>query len=124
MLITKIGYEEYKPCLNPALVSAEVLAFPNINEPYILTTDASNYAIEGVLAQKFGKHVKPIQFLSRALSETEQRYNTIEKELLAIVWAVDHLNNYLYGSKVTIYTDHKPLTYTLESNNNNDKLAR
>jgi RNase H-like domain found in reverse transcriptase len=93
-----------------ALVSADVLAFPDINEPYILTTDASNTAIGGVLAQKQGRHIKPIQFLSRALTTTEQKYSTIEKELQAIVWAVDSLNSYLFGNKVAILTDHKPLT--------------
>jgi hypothetical protein len=107
-----------------ALTSVDVLSFPDINKPYLLTTDASNTAIGAVLAQKDGRQTKPIQFLSRALSKTEQNYSTIEKELLAITWAVDHLNNYLYGNKVTIFTDHKPLTFTLKSNNNNDKLTR
>jgi RNase H-like domain found in reverse transcriptase/Reverse transcriptase (RNA-dependent DNA polymerase)/Integrase zinc binding domain len=110
--------------IKKCLMSADVLAFPDMNSPYYLTTDASNVAIGAVLTQKFERSQKPIQFLSRTLSKTEQKYSTIEKELLAIVWATDHLRNYLFGNKVIIITDHKPLTYALKNNNNNDKLIR
>jgi RNase H-like domain found in reverse transcriptase/Reverse transcriptase (RNA-dependent DNA polymerase)/Integrase zinc binding domain len=106
------------------LASADLLIFPDISKPYTLTTDASNFALGAVLSQKVEKDQKPIQFLSRTLTSAEQKLSTIEKELLAIVWAVDHLRNYLYGNKVTIFTDHKPLTYALKAKNHNDKLNR
>ena len=59
------------------------------------TTDTSNYAIGAVLEQD----KKPLMFLSRTLNKTEENYATNEKELLAIVWALENLNNLLYCAK-------------------------
>lgn len=76
---------------------------PNFEKPFELTTDASNFAIGAVLSQ--GRH--PITFISRTLSQTEN-YATNEKELLAIVWALQKLRNFLYGiADLTIYSDHQ-----------------
>ena len=67
---------------------------------------------------------KPISFISRTLSKTEENYATNEKEMLAIVWALNSLRNFLYGAKIKIYTDHMPLTYALSPKNVNSKLKR
>ena len=56
----------------------------------------------------------PIAYASRTLSETETRYAQIEKEMLAIVYAVEKFNEYTFGRKVTIYSDHKPLESILK----------
>ncbi|CAB4004970.1 Transposon Ty3-G Gag-Pol poly [Paramuricea clavata] len=56
----------------------------------------------------------PIAYVSRTLSETETRYAQIEKEMLAIVYAVEKFNNYTFGRKVTVYSDHKPLESILK----------
>lgn len=94
---------------------------PNFNKPFELTTDASNFAIGAVLSQN--KH--PITFISRTLSETEQNYATNEKELLAIVWALQKLRNVLYGiADLTIYTDHQSLKFSISEKNPNSKLKR
>lgn len=66
---------------------------PDFTKPFELTTDASNFAVGAVLSQD--RH--PITFISRTLSSTEQNYATNEKEILAIVWALQKLRNYLYG---------------------------
>lgn len=111
--------------LKTLLTTAEILAFPEFDKPFNLTTDASNYAIGAVLSQgEIGKD-KPIAFISRSLNKTEEGYATNEKEMLAIVWALDNLRNYLYGAKkIKIYTDHQPLTYALGNRNFNAKLKR
>lgn len=111
--------------LKQLLTSAEVLVFPDFNKPFNLTTDASDYAIGAVLSQgEYGKD-RPISFISRSLNKTEEGYATNEKELRAIVWALDNLRNYLYGAKlIRIYTDHQPLTFTLSNRNYNAKLKR
>ncbi|CAB4011862.1 Retrovirus-related Pol poly from transposon [Paramuricea clavata] len=56
----------------------------------------------------------PIAYASRTLSETETKYAQIEKEMLAIVYAVEKLNDYTFGRKVTVYSDHKPLESILK----------
>lgn len=94
---------------------------PDFNKPFQLTTDASNFAIGAVLSQD--RH--PITFVSRTLTTTEQNYATNEKEILAIVWALQKLRNYLYGvSDLTIYTDHQSLIHSISEKNPNTKLKR
>lgn len=90
-------------------MNAPILSYPNFNFPMVVTTDASNVAIGAVLSQIIEGTEHPISFASRTLNDTEQKYSTIEKELLAIVYATKHFRPYLYGAKFTIQTDHKPL---------------
>lgn len=110
--------------LKEILSSEDVLAFPDFNKPFLLTTDASNKAIGAVLSQNFHDGERPITFISKTLSSTEENYATNEKEMLAIVWALHTLRNFIYGHKVVIYTDHQPLTFTISPKNNNAKLKR
>lgn len=97
--------------LKRELLKEPVLQYPNFKEPFLLTTDASGYAIGGVLSQgQMGKDL-PISYISRTLNEAEGRYSTIEKECLAVVYCVTYFRHYLYGRKFTILTDHKPLVW-------------
>ena len=73
-----------------------------------MTTDASGGAIGAVLSQEEGGDDRPIAFASRSLCDAETRYSTIEKEFLAIVWAVKNFRPYLLGRHFKIYTDHQP----------------
>ena len=52
---------------------------------------------------------KPVMFMSRALTETEQRYSNTERELLAIVFVLKRLNHYTFGRTITVQSDHQPL---------------
>lgn len=108
--------------LKNSLISKDVLlSYPNYEEHFELTTDASNYALGAVLSQGG----KPITFISRTLNKAEEHYAANEKEMLAIIWALNCLRNYLYGAaKLKIYTDHQPLTYALSNKNNNSKIKR
>uniref|UniRef100_A0AB38Z2N6 RNA-directed DNA polymerase n=1 Tax=Panta errantivirus TaxID=3078412 RepID=A0AB38Z2N6_9VIRU len=110
--------------LKHILSSSDILIYPDYNQPFILTTDASDYAIGAVLSQgELGKD-KPIHFGSRTLNKTEESYSVPEKEMLAIIWALKTFRNYLYGAKFKILTDHQPLTFTLSQRNTNAKLKR
>lgn len=113
----KSAFEELKKII----ASDQVLAYPDFDKPFILTTDASNFALGAVLSQMQEKVEKPIAFASRTLTKCETRYSTIEKEALAIMWAVQKFRPYIYGNECTLYTDHKPLQY-IKTCNKNQKI--
>ena len=73
--------------------------------------DASPVGISAILTQSINNQLaQVVQFASRALTPTEQRYSQTEREALAVTWACEHFHIYLYGSpSFKIYTDHKPL---------------
>ena len=87
------------------VIQHPVLKFYNIEEVTI-QTDASDKGLGAVLLQ----NGQPVAFASRTLSKTEQRYATIEKECLAIVFGCERFNQYLARrEKILVPTDHKPL---------------
>ena len=106
------------------LCNNSILQYPDFNNDFILTTDASNYAIGAVLSQGIIGQDKPICYASRTLTQTEQNYRTIEKELLAIVWSCKYFRPYLFGRRFKIVTDHKPLTWLFNLKEPNSKLVR
>lgn len=115
--------ECFESCKN-ILCNDPLLQYPDFTKPFNLTTDASNVAIGAVLSQGCIGSDKPICYASRTLSKSEQNYSTIEKELLAIVWATKYFRPYLYGRKFKIITDHKPLTWLFSLKEPNSKLVR
>lgn len=86
------------------LVSAPVLRFFDTKETTVLTVDASSYGLGAVLLQN--EH--PVPYVSATLSESQRRYAQIEKELLAVVFALEHFHYYEYGRQAIVQTDHKP----------------
>ncbi|CAM5103717.1 unnamed protein product [Natator depressus] len=66
----------------------------------------------------------PIVYLSKKLLPREQHYAAIEKECLAMVWALKKLEPYLFGRHFTVYTDHSPLTWLHQMKGANAKLLR
>ena len=111
--------------LKEKLASAPVLAFPMLNEDYILYTDASDVGIGAVLCQKADDgDEKVISFVSKAFSGAEKNWTTTEEEAYAVVWALQYFHPYVYGRKVTIYTDHKALKWLQDIKQPNGKLAR
>ena len=90
----------------------------------ILTTDASGYAIGGILSQgKIGQD-KPIAYTSRTLSDSKRKFDTYEKEALAIVYSVQHFRPYLYGRRFTLVTHHKPLVWFQNSKDPCSRVTR
>ena len=86
-----------------------MLALPDIGKLFEVQTDASNFAIGGVLLQ--GEH--PIAFESKKLSETEKRYTTQEKELLAMIHCLKAWRHYLLGSNFVVKTDNTIISHFL-----------
>ena len=93
------------------LTTAPVLAMPQDDGMYILDTDASNYAIAGVLHQIQDGRERVIAYQSRLLSAQEKNYCTTRKELLAIVFYMKFYRQYLLGRHFKIRTDHAALQY-------------
>lgn len=93
--------------LKSMLITLPILKYPDFSKPFKLNTDASNYALGAVLLQD--NH--PVAYASRTLNSHEVRYNTTEKELLAVVWAVKYFRPYIYGREFEIKTDHQALKW-------------
>jgi transcription elongation factor Elf1 len=89
-----------------------------------LTTDASGYATGAILSQGKLGHDKPIAYANRMLNKAELNYATVEKGLLAIVWACKHFRPYLLGRKFQIVTDHKGLTWIFNVKDPSSRLMR
>ena len=106
--------------------STPVLQHYNPNMPTRVSADASSYGIGGVLMQKDEKGVwKPVFYVSRSLTSTEQRYAQIEKEALAMTWVCERFSDFLVGmSDFVIETDHKPLLALMKSKNLDELTPR
>jgi hypothetical protein len=86
--------------------------------------DASDYAVGVVLGQTKDRKHHAISYASKTLSGPQLNYATTEKELLAVVFAVDKFRSYLVGVKVVVYTDHAALKYLLTKKDAKPRLIR
>lgn len=93
-------------------------------KPFILTTDASGIAVGDILSQGEINKDRPVAYASRSLTDNKLKYDTYEKEALAIVYCVKHFRPYLYGRKFTLVTDHKPLTWFKNAQDANMRILR
>ena len=101
------------------LLSEHVLLSAPIEEAQtVLVTDASDKGLGAVLMQvdKEGE-IHVIEFASKSLSKAEQNWATIERELYAIKWAVDHFRDYVKGTMIYVVTDHQSLLWLKSSRN-------
>lgn len=110
--------------LKEILTKEPILQHPDFSQPFLITTDASNSAIGAVLSQGRVGSDLPIAYISRTLNQAEVNYNTTEKELLAIVWAVKQFRHYVFGHKFFIVTDHRPLTWLFSVSDPGARLIR
>ena len=110
--------------LKQKLVSAPILAYPDLNKPYSLYTDASDYAIGGILTQDVEGGERVIQYVSHQLTPNRLHYAVIEKEAFALVYCITKLKQYLLGADVTCYTDHKPLKSLFTAEMKNTRIQR
>ncbi|KAL0282420.1 UNVERIFIED_CONTAM: Retrovirus-related Pol polyprotein from transposon.6 [Sesamum angustifolium] len=86
--------------------------------------DASNHAIGAVLGQRIGKEPHVIYYASRMLDNTQSNYTTTEKELLAVVFALEKFRHYLLGTKFVVFSDHAALKYLLSKKEAKPRLIR
>jgi transposase InsO family protein len=107
------------------LSSTPILVYPNFSKKFRLITDASDVGIGAILCQEDDENKeRVISYASRTLSKPERNYNTREKELLAIVWAVEKFKPYLYGVEFELFTDHQSLVYIQTMKNPSARIHR
>ncbi|CAJ2663002.1 unnamed protein product [Trifolium pratense] len=106
------------------LVTAPIIIAPNWDLPFELMCDASDYAVGAVLGQRHEKFFHAIYYASKVLNENQINYTTTEKELLAIVFALEKFRSYLIGSKVVVFSDHSALKYLLTKGDSKPRLLR
>ncbi|RDX97133.1 Retrovirus-related Pol polyprotein from transposon 17.6, partial [Mucuna pruriens] len=112
--------------LKSRLTSAPILQAPNWDLPFELMCDASNSALGAILGQKagVGQPAHVIAYASRTMDPAQQNYTTSEKELLAIVFALDKFCSYLLGSKIIVFSNHAALRYLLKKSDAKPRLIR
>ncbi len=105
-----------------ALCGGPLLHSPDFSLPFLLQTDASDRGLGAVLTQEIGGEERPVLYISRKLSKRETMYSTIEKECLAIRWAVLTLRYYLLGREFTLCSDHAPLQWLHRMKDTNARI--
>jgi hypothetical protein len=94
-----------------AIVNCQTLFFHDQSAPLRVYTDASDYGIGAYLCQVLDTFEQPIAFISKTLSKAEKKWSVYEKEAFAIFYSLRKWEHYLQGTKFTLFTDHKNLTY-------------
>lgn len=117
--------EECFQYIKDRFIESVVLIHPDLRNEFHLDSDSSYYAIGAVLYQELENgEIGVVAFISRSLHGPELNYTTTEKELLAIVYALQKSRVYLLGNKITIRTDHKALTFLKHCRFVNDRMLR
>ena len=114
------SFDSLKACL----LCAPILGFPTENDRFVLDTDASLFAIGGVLSQIQNEEEVVIAYASRSLRLSQRRYCTTRREMLAAVVMCTHFRSYLRGSQFTLRTDHSSLRWLQKFKNEDGMLAR
>ena len=99
--------------LKVSLVETVILAHPDFNRPFMLSTDASLDGIGAVLSQiqEGEDRARPIAFASKSLSQSQRNYPAHRLEFLAVKWSVsDKFSHWLKGHEFTVWTDNNRLT--------------
>ncbi|CAN6695175.1 unnamed protein product [Malus baccata var. baccata] len=130
LLQKEVAFEFTKECtesfnqLKELFTTAPIIVPPDWSLPFELMCDASDYALGAVLGQRKDKRLHVIYYASRTLNDAQLNYSTTEKELLAVVFALDKFRSYLIGTKVIVFTDHAALKYLLTKKEAKPRLIR
>ena len=101
--------------IKSALANTVLLVHPDPHAATAISVDASATALGAVLQQHIDGEWRPLPFFSQKLTATEINYSTFDRELLAIYRAICHFRYFLEGRNFIVYTDHKPLCFSLST---------
>ncbi len=120
----KVANLHLMPLRSP-YVQAPVLVRADVFQLFIVITDASQTHVGGVLSQiQEDASDRPIGYFSKKLKPPESRYSTTDREALVVILSCRHFHHYLWGTKFTIYTDHRPLTNIFKRNTKSQRVQR
>jgi hypothetical protein len=107
-----------------ALQNDTLLVHYNTKKPLILACDASQYSIGAVLSHVMpDQQERPIAYASRTLTPAKKNYSQLEREALAIIFAVKKFHNYIYSQHFTIESDHRPLSFLFNEKKSIPQMA-
>ncbi|CAM8880193.1 unnamed protein product [Rhodiola kirilowii] len=110
--------------LKEALTSTPIIRAPDWTQPFEIMCDASDYTVGAVLGQKVDKKPVVIYYASRTLDVAQKNYSTTEKELLAVVFALEKFRSYLLCTKVVVYSEHAAIRYLMTKKEAKPRLIR
>lgn len=110
--------------LKELLSTEPILKAPDFSKLFVLRTDASSTSIGAVLMQQHAEVLHPVAYASRRLLPREASYSTVEREALALVWAIKKFHIYLYGKQFILQSDHQPLAYIHSARHLNSRVLR
>ena len=110
--------------LRDSLSTNPVLSHPIPDAPFVLDTDASAFALGGVLSQQFGDTEKVVAYASQTMTKSQKNYCTTHRELLAVVQMTQHFKHYLWGRRFLLRTDHASIRWLLNYKDADGMLAR
>jgi len=106
------------------LLIAPIIITPDWELPFEFMCDASDYVVGAVLGQCKNKFFHAIYYARKVLNQKQVNYSTTEKELLAVIFALEKFRFYLIGSKVIVFIDHATLKYLLTKGDSKPRLLR
>lgn len=111
--------------LKESFIHTVVLGHYIPNQPFYVQTDASDCGISAILYQfDEDQNQRIISLVSRCLGPAEKNYTVTELELLAVIYAVAKFRTHLWGTQFNIITDHKALSFLMQSKFNNSRITR
>ncbi|CAM8951091.1 unnamed protein product [Rhodiola kirilowii] len=130
LLQKEVPFEFTKSCkeafdeLKKDLTSTPIIRTPDWEQLFEIMCDASDFAMGAVLGQRFDKKAVVIYYASRTLDSAQRNYSTTEKELLAVVFALEKFRSYLLGAKVIVFSDHAAIRYLMKKKEAKPRLIR
>ena len=95
--------------MKQALSSCPVVGYSRTGGQYVLTVDAATSGLGAILSQVNSNEETIVSYWSRTVREHERNYTPYMLEMTAVCSAVEHFHEYIFGKKIIVYTDHRPL---------------
>ena len=118
--LCKVAFDEIKS----RLVTTPIMVIPDRNNDFEIMCDVSDFAMAPILGQRSEKIFKVIYYARKTFNEAQENYSTIEKGMVAMVFAYEKFRPYILGSHVIIHTDHAIIRYPMEKKEAKPRLIR